>query len=108
MAIKYKILGQVSSVSGVNVDLYTVPSTASAVCSTLVVCNRDTSINIRVAVRPGGVALSNEHYVIYDNYINQYDSLFLTFGLTLAGTDVVTVFANSSNISFSLYGSEIS
>jgi hypothetical protein len=36
------------------------------------------------------------------------DSIALTLGLTLANTDVVTVYAGSANLTFSLFGTEVS
>jgi hypothetical protein len=107
MTIEYKVLGQLEPAATTNSDLYTVPSETSAVCSTLSVCNKGNTTNIRVAVRPAGETLANKHYLIYDNYIDQYDTLFLTLGITLSATDVVTVYSGSANVSFSLFGSEI-
>lgn len=104
----YKILGQVAPTATTNTTLYTVPASTSAVCSTLSICNRGVSTLVRVAVRPAGAALANQHYIAYDVPVNQYDSVFLTIGATLAATDVVTVYANTSDVSFSLFGSEIS
>lgn len=107
MATTYKTLGQSAPAATTNTDLYTVPSATSAVCSTLAVCNRGVSTTFRVAVRPAGATLANQHYIIYDNYVNQYDTVFLTLGVTLAATDVVTVYAGAATLSFSLFGSEI-
>ncbi len=107
MATTYKTLGQSAPAATTNTDLYTVPSATSAVCSTLAVCNRGVSTTFRVAVRPAGATLDNQHYIIYDNYVNQYDTVFLTLGVTLAATDVVTVYAGAATLSFSLFGSEI-
>lgn len=108
MANTYKTLGQVAPAANTSTDLYTVPSSTATVCSTLAVCNRGASaVSIRVAVRPAGAALANQHYIIYNSYVSQNDSLFLTLGITLATTDVVTVYADSSSVSFSLFGSEI-
>ena len=107
MTTTYKVLGQSVPSATTNTTLYTVPSATSAVCSTLAVCNRGASTNFRVAVRPAGASISNEHYIVYDNYINQYDTIFLTLGVTLAATDVVTVYAGAATLSFSLFGSEI-
>lgn len=90
-----------------SVNLYTVPSVTSSVCSTLVICNQSGSTNFRVAVRPAGATLSTQHYIVFDNFVNQYDSVFLTLGLSLATTDVITVSAGTSNVSFSLFGSEL-
>lgn len=107
MAQIYKVLGQVAPAATSNTDIYTTPVLTNTVCSTLVVCNRGTSAMFRIAVRPNGSALSNEHYIVYDNYVNQNDSIFLTLGITLSAGDVVTVYADSDNVSFSLFGSEI-
>lgn len=103
----YKVLAQNSPVATTNTDIYTVPALTSSVVSTLSICNRGASALFRVAVRPAGEALSNKHYIVYENYVEQYDSLFLTLGVTLGPTDVVTVYSSTANLSFSLFGSEI-
>lgn len=107
MATTYKTLGQSAPAATTNIDLYTVPAATSAVCSTLAICNRGVSTQFRVAVRPAGTAIADQHYIVYDNWVNQYDTVFLTLGVTLATTDVVTVYASAANLSFSLFGSEI-
>lgn len=106
MAIIYKVLGQSAPSATTNTDLYTVPSATSAVCSTLVIANRGVSTTFRVAVRPAGAAIANQHYICYDSPINANDTIFLTLGVTLATTDVVTIYAGTTNMSFSLFGSE--
>lgn len=108
MATTYKVLGQSAPSATTNTTLYTVPAATSTVASTLVVANRGVSTTFRVAIRPAGATLANEHYIVYDSFVNQYDSVFLTLGITLAATDVVTVYAGAATLSFSLFGSEIS
>ena len=108
MANAYKTLGQLAPAATTVSTLYTVPASTQAVCSTLTICNRGASTNFRIAIRPAGVALSNEHYLVYDSYVNANDTLFLTLGITLATTDVVSVYAGSADVSFGLYGTEIS
>lgn len=103
----YKVLGQSAPAANTDSNIYTVPAGNSAVCSTLSICNRDVSTTFRVAVRPAGASIINSHYIVYDGLLNQYDSIFLTIGATLAATDVVTVSAGTANVSFSLFGSEI-
>ena len=108
MAITYKVLGQSNPSSNTNTDLYTVPSTTSTVCSTLVICNQAASAaTFRVAIRPAGAAIASQHYLSYDSNLNANDSITLTIGMTLATTDIVTVRANSASVSFSLFGSEL-
>lgn len=108
MPTAYKTLGQDSPPATTANTLYTVPAATSAVCSTLAICNRGVSTTVRVAIRPGGATLADKHYIVYDATVNQYDSMFLTLGITLAATDVVTVYAGTANVSFGLFGSEIS
>jgi len=107
MATTYKVLGQSAPSATTNTTLYTVPAATSTVASTLVVANRGVSTTFRVAIRPAGATLANQHYIVYDSSVNQYDSVFLTLGITLAATDVVTVYAGAATLSFSLFGSEI-
>ena len=107
MASTYKVLAQLNPSATTATTLYTVPSATSTVCSTLVVANLGTSTSFRIAVRPGGASLANEHYIAYDNSIAQNSSVFLTIGLSLATTDVITVYAGTANLAFNLYGTEI-
>lgn len=107
MASSYKTLGQVKPAATTATTLYTVPSATSTVCSTLVICNQGVSTTVRVAIRPAGATLSAEHYILYDTTVNANDSVFLTVGVSLATTDVVTVYAGTATVSFNLFGSEI-
>jgi hypothetical protein len=108
MATAYKVLGQVHPAATTNTTLYTVPSATSAVCSTISICNMGVSTTYRIAVRPAGATLADQHYLVYEAASNQYDTALLTIGVTLATTDVVTVYAGTADVTFQLYGSEIS
>ena len=108
MPSAYKVLGQSNPAATTATTLYTVPSATSAVASTLSVCNQGaSSATFRVAVRPAGATLAATHYLVFDSSLTANDSAFLTLGITLATTDVVTVQASSASLSFSLFGSEI-
>lgn len=106
MAITYKTLGQVNPSATTATTLYTVPTSTSAVCSTLAVCNLGVSTTYRISIRPSGASQANAHYIVYDSSLNANDSVFLTIGATLAATDVVTVYAGTATVAFSLFGSE--
>lgn len=102
-----KVLGQVNPSATTATTLYTVPSAKSAVISTLTICNQAaTSATFRVAVRPAGATLAAVHYVAYDVTVGASDTTALTLGITLATTDVVTVYASTANLSFHAYGDE--
>lgn len=107
MATTYKVLGQAHPAATTDTTLYTVPSATSAVCSTLSICNLGLSTTYRVAIRPAGASIEDKHYIVYEAAINQYDSVLLTLGVTLAATDVVTVRAATADVSFNLFGSEL-
>jgi hypothetical protein len=108
MPAAYKVLGQSSPSAATAATLYTVPSATSAVVSTLSVCNQgSSSATFRVAVRPAGATLAAVHYLVFDSTLTANDSAFLTLGVTLSATDVVTVQASSASLSFSLFGSEL-
>lgn len=109
MAEAYKILGTSAPSATTNTDLYTVPSSTSAVVSTISVCNRDASATTyRIATRPGGATIATNHYVTYDVEISANNTHTLSLGVTLAATDVITVYAGNANLTFIAYGSEIS
>lgn len=107
MPTAHKVLGQLNPAAGALSTLYTVPGSTEAVVSTLMICNLSISGSVRVAVRPAGAAIDNKHYQVYDRDIDSKDSLPLTIGMTLAATDVVSVYGSHNMFSFSLFGAEI-
>ena len=107
MALTYKILGQAAPNADTDTDVYTVPANTQAVISTIVIANRDTTdATYRIAARPAGATLANEHYVAYDITVGASDSTGLTLGVTLNETDVLTVRSSTANVTFSIFGSE--
>lgn len=108
MATSYKVLGQSNPAATTATTLYTVPASTQAVISTLVVCNQaSTAATFRLAVRVGGAALAASQYLAYDVTVGAADSTALTLGITLAATDIVTIYASSATLSFTAFGSEI-
>jgi hypothetical protein len=108
VATTYKVLGQSAPSATTATTLYTVPSSTQAVVSTIAVCNRAaTAGTFRIAIRPNGDSLANTHYIAYDSTVGANDSTFITIGVTLGDTDVITVYASSADQTFSAFGSEI-
>jgi hypothetical protein len=109
MAYTYKVLGQSAPSATTNTDVYTVGAGKQAIVSTITVANRSASArSYRIAVRPAGATLANQHYIAYDVAIAANDTTALTLGITLTATDVVTVYASTTDLSFGIFGSEIS
>ena len=104
----YKVLGQSNPSATTATTLYTAPSSTSAVVSTLSVCNQAASAGTyRIAVRPAAEELAAKHYIIYDATLPSKTTDTLTLGLTLATTDVLTVYASNANFAFGAFGTEL-
>jgi imidazoleglycerol phosphate dehydratase HisB len=109
MATTYKVLGQSGPAAATLTSAYTVPSATSAVVSTIHVLNRSGSTDtIRIAVRPAGETIANKHYLVYDLGITSGQFLTLTIGITLATTDVLSVYSRQGLSVFNIFGSEVS
>jgi hypothetical protein len=109
MATTYKVLGQNAPSAASPVTLYTVPGATQAIVSTINVVNRSgsTADTVRIAIRPAGATISNEHYIVYDLNLSATATFTYTSGVTLAATDVVTVYSANGTSSFNAFGSEI-
>jgi hypothetical protein len=104
----YKVLGQSAPGATTATDMYTVPSAKETIISTLAVCNRTQGeIKYRIAIRPAGATLANTHYISFDAPAAGQDTTFITVGLTMATTDVLTVYAAANGLTFSAYGTEM-
>ena len=109
MATTYKVLAQSNPAATTNTDIYTVPAATAAVISTIVICNQSGSAaTFNIAIRVGGASLTAAQYIAYSVAISGGDSTALTLGITMAATDVLTVQASSSSLSFTAFGSQIS
>jgi glucose-6-phosphate dehydrogenase assembly protein OpcA len=109
MPTNYKVLGQSAPAATTDTTLYTVPSATEAVVSTIVVANRapTTDASYRIAIRPNGATLANQHYIAYDVTVGAGDSTTLTLGITLDATDIITVRGSTADLSFNAFGSEV-
>lgn len=104
-----KVLGQVNPSATTLTTLYTVPSAKEAVVSSISVANlTSTAATFRLAVRPGGASIDPKHYIGYDITVGASDSTIITVGLTLATTDVLSVYASTANVAFQAFGDEAS
>jgi len=104
-----KVLGQSNPAATTATTLYTVPSAKEAVISSISIANlASSSATYRIAVRPAGATLANQHYLAYDVTVGAADTTIITVGITLATTDVVTIYASTANLAFSAFGDEAS
>lgn len=104
-----KVLGQSNPAATTATALYTVPASKETVVSSISICNlASSSATYRIAVRPAGASLAAEHYLAYDVTVGAADTTIITVGITLATTDVITVYASTANLAFSAFGDEAS
>ncbi len=103
-----KILGQVAPLVTTLTTLYTVPALTRATSSSVVVCNRaatDTTFRISVAV--ASAVDTPKQYIYYDQPVEANSTFIATIGITLAASDAVRVYGASGDLSFNLFGVEV-
>ena len=101
----YKVLAQSAPTAATATTLYTASN--ATIISTLNVSNTGGAADlIRVAVRPAGATLANQHYIAYGIQVPSGGVFSIQGGITLANTDVVTVYSTTGTSSFSAFGSE--
>ena len=101
----YKVLAQSAPTAATATTLYTASN--ATIISTLNVSNTGGAADlIRVAVRPAGATLANQHYIAYGIQVPSGGVFSIQGGITLANTDVVTVYSTTGASSFSAFGSE--
>lgn len=104
----YKVLGQSAPTATTNTDVYTVPASTEAVVSTIMVANRGAAaISFRMAVRPNGAAIADQHYIYYDVQVPPNASFAATLGVAMDAADVVTAYVDTATVSVSLFGREV-
>jgi hypothetical protein len=101
----YKVLAQSAPSATTATTLYT--ATNAVIVSTLNVSNIGGAADtIRIAVRPAGATLANLHYLVYGVQVPSGAIFTYTGGITLASTDVITIYSTTGTSSFSAFGSE--
>jgi hypothetical protein len=104
----YAVLGQQDPAATTLTTLYTVPAATMTIISAINVCNRSaTPTTFRIAIRPAGAGIANQHYIAYDAEMLGNEIYSIADGITLATTDVVSVYATLATLSFNLFGQEI-
>ena len=114
MANAYKILGQIAPVANTLTNAYST-SSASAVLNTIYICNQDTAnANVDIIVRPTGVALANQHYILRQQNVMQAETLILNLNITMNSSTIIAANVagrsgetKTPNCSISIFGVEI-
>ena len=104
----YKSPAQVIPSAGVLTTLYSVPALTQTVVSNIHVCNLGSvSASVRIAVRPLGESIVNKHYLFFGLTVSPFDTIQLGDGITMGAADVMSVWASSNDVSFTLSYAEV-
>jgi len=115
MPNSYKILGQIAPSANTLTNAYSTGSN-SAVLNSIYICNQDTAnANVDLIVRPTGVALANQHYILRQQLLGQADTIILNLNITMNSSTIIAANVagrsdetKTPNCSISIFGVEIS
>ena len=114
MPTAYKILGQTLPTANVLSNVYVVPTSTSAIISTITICNQSAAnANVDIVIRPINEALANKHYIMENVQIPRADTLIMSPGITLNAAVIVAVNnavaagETAANVSFNVFGVEL-
>lgn len=107
----YKRLGAINPSANTQTNVYVVPSATEAVISSIAICNQSTSnASYSLIVMPPGAFASPAgaaNFVVRGAVVPAADSIILTIGLTANAASIFAANTNNPNVSFSMFGSEI-
>jgi hypothetical protein len=111
MAEVRKILGQKAPAAVTEEDLYVCSgATKQSVTSSVVVCNRSASASaaFRIAMVEDGTSPTvDKEYLYYDVVLLPNDTFVAQLGLTMNNLDTIRVYASTANLTFQVFGVEI-
>lgn len=103
-----KVLGQQYPTATTLTTLYTASTSGGTIVSTINVANLGGAADvIRIAIRPSGTAIANQHYQVYGLSLASGATFAWTTGATLANTDVISVYSTNGTSAFSAFGQEL-
>ena len=114
MPTTYKILGQTLPTANLLSNVYVVPTSTSAIVSTITICNQSSAnANVDIMIRPINETLANKHYLVKGVTIPRADTMILSPGVTLNASVIVAVNnavasgETAANVSFNVFGIEL-
>lgn len=99
------ILGQAAPAATTLTDIYTCPTDTVAVMRVIITNRGNNKAEFRVAVSPDGDAIEDKHFIAFDKLMEGKDT-GSTIGFIINEDDVVRVFAENADFSFTATGEE--
>ena len=113
MPQSFKRLGAIVPSANTQTNVYVVPESTEAVLSTVTVCNQ-TAVNTSYSLMyfdesefNTGASAPSSSFLIRGAVVPAADTIVLTMGLTANANAIISCNATGSDISFSIFGSEI-
>lgn len=111
MGQSFKRLGAINPSANTQTNVYVVPAATEAVISTIAICNQSAS-NVSYSLilmdsSEYSASAPASSFLVRGATVPAADTIFLTVGLTANAGSVIASNTNSSDVSFSLFGSEI-
>ena len=114
MPTTYKILGQTLPTANLLSNVYVVPTSTSAIISTISICNQSSAnANVDIMIRPINETLANKHYLVKGVTSPRADTMILSPGVTLNASVIVAVNnavvtgETAASVSFNVFGVEL-
>ena len=111
MPQSFKRLGAINPSANSQTNVYVVPAATEAVISTIAICNQGASnASYSIVVAPASTFANPANaldFVVRGATVPAADTIFLTVGLTANAGSVIAANTNNTNVSFSIFGSEI-
>jgi hypothetical protein len=103
------VLGQSIPTAATLTTLYTVPAATSVTVSSVTVCNQSSTTPdaFRLSIAVAGAADATKQYIYYNLAVGPADTFIATIGITLAATDVVRCYSSLGNLSFNIFGVQV-
>jgi hypothetical protein len=103
-----KVLGQWAGGATTVVTAYNCPASTEAIISSLVICNRSTATTCCAWVVTAADTNATDQFLYYDLAIPANDTFVATLGMTLSANDQLRCEGTSANLTFTVFGVEIS
>lgn len=111
MSNTYKVLGQINPIANTQSNVYVVPAATQVAVNSITISNQlSSNASYSLIVMPSNLYASQapaNTYLIRGGVIPGADAATLTLSLGLPAGAIIAANTNSSNISFSVFGVEI-
>ena len=108
----YRRLGAINPAANTQTNVYVVPTATEAVISTISICNQSIiNVAYSIMMMPASTHANPANardFIVRGAVVPAADTIFLNVGLTANAGSILAANTNNANVSFAVFGSEIS